>query len=358
MQKRLVFTGVLITIIILCSENVYAQSLGVDELYNTIDETTKDNLEEIGINSLDTVTNFDINSFLKLLQSLFQDKYFTPLKSMALGTGVIVLSSFLSAWQKESETFCQLAGVLSLCGIYLPYIVTQISAVTIVAQSITWFLFAAIPIYVALHVASGSVVLGTTYGGISILGANIFSRICIDVIIPLLTVFLGLSVSTALSHMKTKEITKSVYDFVKVVLVFCVTAFSGIISVQAAVAGASDIAATKTLKFVAGATIPVVGTAFADGVTAIRHSVGVLKSGAGAFGILAIVIMIMPTLTEILLWIFSCKVNSIIANLFSADKIVDVLSIQVIVLKTLLGILLSLSIISIIISAITLVGGA
>lgn len=334
-----------------------AEELGVDELYDFVDGDSKGILESIGIeNSVDTLS-LDFETVIDTLSDIFKEKYVSPFRCLALAVSVIILSSFLGAFDSGSERFCSLAGALGLCGIYLPYIALQISSASDLTESISVFTLSAIPIYTVLHIACGNTALGTSYGGVSILGANMYMQLLTQLVIPSLSIFLALSVSASFSHLNVKSIGESVYKFIKWVMVLSVTIFSGIISVQSAVAGATDAATAKTIKFIAGSTIPVVGTAFGDGVTAIQYSVAVLKAGAGAFGIIACLCIFLPYVIELLLWMFSCQVSLLVAEIFSAKNIVDFLSLVLLVLKIIMALMLSVAIISIVTSAITLVYG-
>ncbi|MFI3325341.1 MAG: hypothetical protein R3Y35_04110 [Clostridia bacterium] len=335
-----------------------AEDLGVDTLFDYVDDSGQDILEYLGIkNSVDSY-DVDLENVIDLLSDLFKEKYVSPFKCLSIAISAIVLSSFLSSFDGDSEKFCSLAGALAVCAIYLPYIALQITAASNLIDSVSVFTIAAIPIYTVLHIACGNVALGTSYGGISIIGANLYIRLLTDIVIPSLSIFLGLSVSACFSHINIKSIADSIYKFIKWIMVLSVTIFSGIVSVQSAVAGATDVASAKTIKFIAGTTIPVVGTAFGDGITAIQYSISVLKTGAGAFGIIACVCIFLPYVVELLLWMFSCQIALLVSEIFSAKSISDFLSLVMVVLKIIMALMLSICIISIVTSAITLVYGA
>ncbi len=361
MRKLTTVLLLFVVILLSCGYSVNADEtddFGVHELYDSTDKETKILLDDLGIDDIDEIDNFTVESILELLSDLFRDKYVSPFRCLALATSIIVISSAISAWDKNSEVFSGLAGGLAVCGIYIPYIAVQITSAVDVSETIMTFVMAAVPIYSVLHIASGYTTLGTTYGTASLMSANILTALSTNFILPSLSIFLGLSVSACFSHINIKNISKSIYNAIKYVLVLSVTIFSGILSVQSAVAGATDAATTKTMKFIAGTTVPVVGSAFGDGVTAIRHSVTMLKTGAGAFGIIVCLLTFLPILTELVLWLASIQISLIIADIFSAPKIKEFLEVIALIIKTIIAVVLSLAVISIVTSAITLSVGA
>ena len=77
------------------------------------------------------------------------------------------------------------------------------------------------------------------------------------------------------------------YRLGKWALTTLVTLFAAILSVQTAVNAQVDAATGKAAKLALSAGLPIVGGALGDAVTAIQNSVRIVKSGAGAFGMLA-----------------------------------------------------------------------
>lgn len=327
-------------------------------MYDALEEGGKEVLDQLEISDTSDTLTFSWDKLFEIIPNMIRDKYQAPLKTLLLAAGIIIISSFLSSYSKDSSAFCELAGALAICAVFLPHMTSLIAETKTVCEGISVFLMASIPVYVTLHMAAGNIALGSTYGGISILAANFLSQLTGVLVIPSLSIFLGLSVSSAFSHINIKSITESVYKFVKWVMIFAVTTFSSVVSIQSAVAGTTDAATAKTVRLLASSAIPIVGGAFGEGVTAVQNSVRVLKSGASAFGIIATIAIFLAPVIQTLLWMCACQIAVIVGELFAAKKITDYLSVLMVVLKIILAIFLSLCIISIVTAAISLFSGA
>ena len=76
-------------------------------------------------------------------------------------------------------------------------------------------------------------------------------------------------------------------------------------------------------------------------VGAIRNSVQIVKSGVGAFGILAAVCIVLPAAAECLLWSGACALGHAAAELFEAPAIGSLLEACGSVVKMVLAVLAS-----------------
>lgn len=327
---------------------------GTDELIENLPSESKDMLEKIGVYSPEDSVDADYGNVIEILSDILSSTYLNPLKIMLLIISIVIVTSFLSSLNEEENSLTSLAGTLTICIIVIPYLVDLIASVSAVTTSLSVFVLASIPVYAVLQIASGNPTLSGTFTTISIFSANIFTALCNTVIIPMLSVFLGLSISSCFSHLNIKSLCQSVYNFLKWVLVTAITLFSSIISMQTSLSVATDKVTTKTIKIVAGSTVPIVGTAFGDGIVAVQNSISLLKSGSGAFGILACVCIFLPPIIELILWITSFNMSVIVADFFADKKAKDLIEVFIIVLKILLAILISFCVISLVISAITI----
>ena len=110
-------------------------------------------------------------------------------------------------------------------------------------------------------------------------------------------------------------------------MVTAVTAFTGVLSVQTAVNAQVDAAAGKAAKLALTTGVPIVGGALGDAVTAIQNSVHIVKSGVGAFGILAALCLFAPAMIQCALWCGVCmagqaKASSLLGAFSGAVKMV------------------------------------
>ncbi|MBQ5332368.1 MAG: hypothetical protein J6K92_03795, partial [Oscillospiraceae bacterium] len=79
---------------------------------------------------------------------------------------------------------------------------------------------------------------------------------------------------------------------------FGMTIFTGLLSIQSIVGASADTLGVKAAKFVVSNFVPVVGSAVADAYSTMRSGLGLLRGAAGAFGIIAVCITLLPPILE------------------------------------------------------------
>lgn len=351
------FLIILFFIFFIAPISVSADDYGVGDLYDEVPSDALDILEEIGIFSTDDVWSISYSSLFDEANNIVAEKALAPLKMLVLCIAVIVLSSFIVAINDDNAVLCELASLLTVCVFMIPSLIDLINSTNTVATNANIFELVLIPVYAVLQIASGNALMGGSFGTITIVFSNILISLCRDIILPLLACFVGLSISAVFSHLNIKSVCESIYKLIKWVLVFAVTIFSAIISVQSALMGATDVATTKTVKFLTGVTVPIIGSALGDGISALQNSVKLLRSGASAFGMIVIVCIFLAPVIELILWMLSCQISIMVAEIFSFKKMEEVLSVFMTVLKILLAVMIAVFTTCIVTSSVSLFGG-
>ncbi len=328
---------------------------GTDKLYEGLDEDTKEYIEESGVGSPGEFT-FNLSGIADVMSDIVSNQISAPFRAFFSITVIIILTSFINSFDRTGN-IAELAGTLAICVILLPQFIHQIAAVSSLSQGVSVFLFSAIPVYTVLIIASGKAAAGTTYGATTLVAANLISALSTNVITPLLSMMLGLGLSSSISHLNTGKILDSLYKLVKWLMIFAVTAFSGILSIQTAVTGNGDAAIAKTAKLIASSSIPIVGGALGDGVAAVQQSVNLIKGGAGAFGILALMFIFAPIAIESIVWCLVCRLSVLVCDLFQAERIGGFLNSCLTITKIILAIIISLLAVSVVSAAIIIYVG-
>lgn len=364
MFKRLYKRTILILIVALLflfipyvvfAQDISNDSFETEKAENVLDESTRKTLDEIG--AADGVySDFNIANIFDAVSDELSSYIITPVKCLGIILAVIVLISVLLSFDNVSQ-FAELAGILAISAAILPEFIRIIENLSVVCATVSGFLLASIPVYAGLIIASGAGTAGTSYGAVTLTVANIVSVISDKFVVPVLSVLLGLSMTSSFSHFNITKLTDSIYKPIKWMMVASVSVFSGIISVQTFVSSSTDAAALKTAKFFASSAIPIVGSALGDGVDAVRQSVTLLKSGAGAFGILAVIVIFLPILIRAVSWCAVCSLGVIAADIFALSKTGCFLSSCLTVVKTVFAIAISIFVISMVTAAVVICAG-
>lgn len=302
-------------------DGLYEKS-GADELYDGLDGETKELLSQAGINSARDGANAGWEELLKAFSQLLRDKLSAPLKALAALIVTAVLCRLAACFGGSGiEETAALAGALACAVTAAVPILELLRTAQEVVESASVFLLSCVPVYGALMVASGSATAGSSYSFWTLAAGNAIPLLSSGVIFPLLHVFLALALVGAVSQARFDRLAGSLYGFTKWLLVLAVTIFSGVLSVQTALNAQVDAAANKAAKLVVSSAVPIVGGAFGDAVAAIQNSVQIVKSGVGAFGMLAALCIFIPPAVETALWAGVCSLGQIAADLLEAPKI-------------------------------------
>lgn len=346
-KNLLCWAAVCFALLMLCplparaqEEGLY-QASGAGDLYESLDRETKDLLGQAGV---DSALGGEVNGdgLFQAVSRLVREKLAGPLKGLAALLGTILLCRLSGCFQQG-----ELSGTVELCGAAACGLVLAgpVLGLLTLCQRVTntacAFLTCSVPVYTGLLMASGSGTAGAGYSVVAMAAGAGVPLLAAGLILPLLRVYLALSLCSSAAGTKLGGLTSSLYRFGKWALVTGVTVFTAILSLQAVVNGQVDAAAAKAAKLALSSGVPIVGGALGDAVGAIRNSVQIVKSGVGAFGILAAVCIVLPAAAECLLWSGACALGHAAAELFEAPAIRSLLEACGSVVKMVLAVLAS-----------------
>lgn len=334
-------------------EELYLES-GADTLLQSLPEEIRTLFRARGITP-ESAGIAGPDSLFGFLSDLLQAEVRAPLRALFLLFAVAVLFAAVSEYAGEAGRLpLALCAAASAAGVLLPGIAKLLSEAETVLRTAGAFLTAAVPVYAGLITASGSAAAGTTYGALTLTAANAVSALSAAVFMPLIRIFTGLSAVSAAASFDLSSLTSGLYKAAKWALVFAVTLFSGILSVQTLVTAQADAVAGKAAKFLASSAVPIVGGAIGDAVSAIAGSVSLVKSGAGAFGLLASLAVFLPLLGKTAVWMGVSLLGSFAAEVFGEKQLSSFLNGCATALRFLLAVLCSVGAVSVVAAAVVL----
>lgn len=330
MRNKKAFLPLLLAVLLLvCLCPVRAAASEVGEIYeksgaegicDSLDQETQALLSQMGMEKGEPLPSEEGEGLLQTLSQLLREKLAAPLKGMAALLSVVVLSRLAVVFEEGGDTVI-LAAALACAAVLTAPLLELIQAAEQVIDSACAFLGAGVPVYAALMAASGSGGAGGAYSTLALTAGSLIPVLSSAVLLPLLHAFLMLALASPLCKSRFDHLISSLYGFAKWLLVLSVTLFSGLLSVQTMLGAQVDAASSKAVKLLASSAIPIVGGAFGDAVAAIQNSVQIVKSGAGAFGILAALCIFAPTFLQAALWLGVCLVCQAAAGLFDASRL-------------------------------------
>jgi len=351
----------MVLLLFLLAVPVQAQSVSQEELYrqqyedsgaadlpDELPEETREWMDSLGISSPDwqSILNLTPEKIFGQIGSTALQQSAAPVRALLSVLAVILLCALmngmkLSFGDRPLSGVIGMVGTLCICTVVIQPIVTCIENVAFVIKGAAGFLLASIPILTGIMIAGGQTVSAGSYNLLMLGTGNVISVIASTVLVPLLNIFLAFSVVSAVSPaMNLGGLCDLFSKTVKWILTFCMTVFSGLLTMQTVVSSAADGAGAKTVRFMVSAFVPVVGSALSDAIGSVQSSVKLLKSGVGAFGLLATGAIFLPAALECLIWLLTLTACAAAGDIFELKEITTLLRSSMKVIQILLSIIL------------------
>ncbi|MBR3790115.1 MAG: hypothetical protein IKK46_08210 [Clostridia bacterium] len=294
-----------------------------EEMISGIDSDTLEILSSMGITDLSYESVFGVtpakvfDSFLDIFWGSFKE----PLKYFFSVTGVMAIMALLTNLSRSPETVTLIGSSCVACLLAVP-VVSLITRSFSVLESISVFTSSFAGVFCAVVSASGGVIQGTSFLGLNIALNSVMSVILSEFSKPLSNCMCALSF---LSCFNIKTFSERMSDLFKKFYIFILglltTVFSGLSAIKTILGGSADTVAVKGVKFLVGRSLPIVGGIVSESYQSVLASLGLIKNTVGVFGILTVVIIVFPILTELFIWCLSFNFISTTSEIFGCFKI-------------------------------------
>lgn len=333
-------------------------------IYNSLSDEAKQSLEDIGAASADpnALSEISFNSIVAEILDLAGENVSSPLKGLISITALLLLSSILSAYKStlnsDISTALNITTTLCItCAVAVPAI-SVINNTASVISTASNLMIAYIPIMVVIMATSGHAVSGASYYSMMLAAGEGVGQLSSKVIVPLLNMFLGLSITSSVSpDINLSGFINMFSKAIKWILGFGMTIFTAVLALKQLITSSLDDVSTRAVRFTLNSFIPIVGSALSDAYKTVLGSVGLLKSGVGVFVILSVAVVFLPVILQSIMWIFTLWIGKSTAEVLGLSQPAKLLEAINIVFSTMLAILLCIMSIYIISTAIVLIAG-
>lgn len=341
MRKVKIF-AVCVLIILSFSVNAYAageseyyngqvESSGAEDILSGLDSETKERLGELGIEDVNFSSLFDV-SFSKIfsfVKKAAEGKLESPLKSLMKLLSVIILiavcESFMPDEDKMKNVINMAAVLFSVTVIISPLYDAMESAVSSVGVCAD-FMKSLIPVLVGIVSASGNPSLAVSFQSCAFAAAEVISALGKNYVVPIVGAVTALDLTGSLMpSMKLSGITELVKKTVIQTLSFTATLYVSFLGIKGALANAADTVASKGIKLVISSAVPIVGGAVSEAYSGIIGSLVLVRSTVGIFGIIVIAVITVPSMLQLLFWIFALKLGAAAGEVFSLGGVSSLL---------------------------------
>lgn len=304
----------------------YAQESSSEQLYDELDEQTADYLESAGINEA-AYNGGGAGEIIDTVLDMAKQSAASPVRSGVMLTAVIILCALTECGAqglggKQISTAASCAASLAAGLIIISPVSLFIDSACTAIESGCGFTAIFAPVYAGIITASGQPMTAAGYSALTLGVCEVCVLAVMKLILPLSRIFLALALcSSAYPAMKADRLLELAEKGAKWVFGFFASLFSGTMSISAVSSGAADNAAAKALRFAVSGGIPVAGGAISDTLTAVQGSIGTLRASVGGFAIIACAFMILPRLLTSLAWGIVMSLCSICAQMLGCDAL-------------------------------------
>ena len=332
-------------------EKVYKEQLensGAEELFEGLPNEVKGSLEGIGVDAIDFSKIMDVKpeAVLESILGAAKKKLPGPLKAISMILAVILLNAIFTALkvslgERPLAAVLDVVSALCVCMIIVAPVVEFIARAATIIRGATTFLLGYIPVMVGIMVASGQALSSAAFGSMMVALGDAIAQLSAKFLVPMLNVFLTVSVVCAISpRFKFAGLCELFSKIVKWVLGFAMTIFSGILTTKSLLGSAVDSVNSKAMKFALGNFVPVVGGALGDAFLTVQGCVKILKSGVGAFFIIAMGFIFLPVVVECIVWTFAVNFCAVAGDIFELSNVSTLLKNIGKVVSTLMAVIL------------------
>lgn len=318
------------------SEEEYNKTLSSYDLSSfekELDADTYKMLDELGVLdfSYESITGLSFNDIVGLLKSLFQKKAELPIKSSVTVLIFILLSAFLQSLKTESDDSVNMiystATALLVATVVLVKLTSTVSLASMAISVASNFVYAFIPVFCSIVVASGGITTGFSTNTTLLILAQGLSFISSNVFMPIVNCYLALGVTSSLRYeLNLDKLLSSLKKIITTCISFVSGVFVSVLSVKTAVAGRADMLGLRSIRFAINSVVPVIGSSISEGLLSIQAYSSLIKSSVGIVGVMAVVLVFLPSIIEVVLWRISLTLCVIVSDIFGDKSVSAVLN--------------------------------
>ena len=303
------------------------EEAGVYDLGNVINELPDDlkkEAEEIGTAKNEAEMAEILRDKLspafwgKALAGWLKDGLFGSVKSLAVITGILVLSSLVCGLAGEGKSAAvSMFSVLSSAAVALEVTraaASTVEAVTSYMTRLCAMMNAMLPVMNAIYISSGRVTQMAVNSSALMTYITVTENVSANFLAPAAGAVLALVCASAIAgRVNISPVIETLKKGLLIVITFLTAVFSFVMGIQSSLAAGADTLAARAVKFAVEGTVPIVGGAVSEAVTTVGASLSLIRKGCGAAGIVLILLILLPTLVRLCavkLSLFVCRIAS------------------------------------------------
>lgn len=307
----------------------YSEEFDLGTVVSAVDGDTLRILEEIGITEISYESIFSVepakvfNALFNMVSTALKE----PLRFALITVGVMMITALLGSMAESSESVSLVGGSVIALSAAVPVaeIVTTSFAVL---ETLGVFTTAFSGVFCAVVSSAGNITAGVTHSALTVFSNALFSGLLSEFCRPVVSAMCSLGFLSCFDMFdfstRFSGIVKKIYVFF---MSFIGTVFSGIITVKGVLSDGADSLAAKSIRFVVGRSLPVVGGTVSETYSALVSSLTLIKNTVGIFGIITVIVTVLPTLIDLLMWILTLEISISVSESFGTGQALGMLNV-------------------------------
>lgn len=307
----------------------YVSDSGAYEVFDNIDESTKDILSDLGIEEFNTEQVFKISPkrIISEIIKIISNKIISPVKlCLTLITVLIIQSAVKSFSNDENKSVSDIVFILLLS---TAAAVPAYNSITLAAShllTVSNFMISFVPVYAVLLSSSGNFSQALNFNSLLFAASELIVSFSENYILPITGIMMSLNIASSVNPvLKLDSLIGIIKKAVTIILTFISTLFIGFLSLKGSIASSVDALTVRSIRTVSGSVIPFIGSSLADAYSSVLGSLKLINNCFGFLGILVLCAINLPVIIELLLYYFSFKIASMVGEILNCEqsKILD-----------------------------------
>ena len=342
-----------------------ADIYNLDDFVETINRSVKENIdEEIDFKNMakEILNKNNINYkniFMKLLD-LFSREVSSAIKGAITIFIIIVIMSVVSNLELERKSditkIAHLACFVVIATITIATFVDTVSMLKNVINTLTTLMQVISPFLLSILIATGKISTIGIIQPLLLFLASFIGFVVTYFVIPLLSISVAFNVICSISENIKLEKLSKLFSSVSIWIVGVIlTAFLGVLSLETSLSSSVDSLGVKTTQAAVSNFVPVVGKFFSDSFEVVVGATKIIGKTGGVIGIIGIIIVAIVPIFKIasIMVVYMC-LAALVEPISNDELISKYLSSIANVYKTMLGVLIGITILFVISTGIIL----
>lgn len=306
-----------------------AQASGADDLPTRLPQNVQALLDSLGLDPLDpsAYSQLEFGDTAQMLADLLYQQSSGPRQTMGMLLAVVLLCSLFSGLDGAvgglslRRTYQGVAVLAAGSAVLVP-LFGLFSRVWETIEQVTVFLSAYIPVYGAVLMTGGKAVSAVSYQTTLLAAIELLLWLVRGVIFPSLLISLGLGCTGSVAEgFCLDRFSGTIHKTTLWILGLFSTLFAGFLSLQQMVTAAGDTLSGRVVKFSLSSFVPVVGGVLSEAYNTVVGCSTLLRSTVGAFGLLSVLLVILPPLLSCICWNVGLHLAGGVASLFGLNAL-------------------------------------